>query len=292
MKKFSICLGLFIILVCVFSFANAQNTTITIDVNGVTLEMVKITGATYKRANQLGDTMFHHQPTTIINNNMNNGSSIIILSDYYIGKFEVTQDLYEAVMGKNKNNSYYPYNFNSNKAARDEVAKEGPAKRFPVDRISWQDAQTFIDSINSQTGLHFRLPTEAEWEYAASGGTFKYKYSGSDTLENVAWAWENGRQRSHAVGLLQPNEFGLYDMSGNVAEWCSDWFSSYYYKSNSVYRDPQGPKTGHLKILKGGSWGIPNNSSAEYLTRIGSQLNSNFDTGFRLVLDEYYINKR
>lgn len=271
-----------------FLHIKAQNTTITIDVNGVLLEMVEIKGATYKRVNQLGDTMFHHQPTTIIiNGTTENGSSTIILSDYYIGKYEVTQDLYEAVMGKNKNHSYYPYNFSSNKAARDVVAKEGPAKRFPVDCISWQDAQTFVDSINALTGLHFRLPTEAEWEYAASGGTFKYRYSGSDTLENVAWGWENGSQRSHAVGLLQPNEFGLYDMSGNVAEWCSDWFSSYYYRNNGVYRNPKGPKTGQLKILKGGSWGIPNDNSAEYLTRIGSQLNSNFDTGFRLVLDEY-----
>ena len=166
------------------------------------------------------------------------------------------------------------------------VNDEGPFLRYPVDRVTWKEAQRFVDSLNAITGLRFRLPTEAEWEYAASGGEFEYKYSGGDNYMDVAWGWDNGMARSHVVGLLQPNKFGLYDMSGNVREWCSDWFSPYYYKPNVTYKNPKGPSKGTLKILKGGSWSSEMERTMEYFMRAGCDTSlTALDMGFRIVLD-------
>ena len=267
----------------------SQNGTLTITVRGVRFDMVKIEGATYQKPNYYGDTMNrlnYHVPKPVKYANSMNGYSTIVLSSYYIGKYEVTQDLYQAVLGKESNNSYYPYNYNSNARSWKMVKDEGPFLRYPVDRVTWKEAQRFVDSLNAITGLRFRLPTEAEWEYAASGGEFGYKYSGSDDYTEVAWGWDNGMARSHVVGLLQPNKFGLYDMSGNVREWCSDWFSPYYYKPNKTYKNPKGPAKGSLKILKGGSWGSEMVRTLEYFTRAGCDTSlTALDMGFRIVLD-------
>ena len=103
---------------------------------------------------------------------------------------------------------------------------------------------------------------------------------------DVAWGWDNGMARSHVVGLLQPNKFGLYDMSGNVREWCSDWFSPYYYKPNVTYKNPKGPSKGTLKILKGGSWSSEMERTMEYFMRAGCDTSlTALDMGFRIVLD-------
>ena len=166
----------------------------------------------------------------------------VTLSDYYIGKFEVTQGVWKAVMGYNP--SYFQKGDN-----------------YPVEQVSWNDIQDFLTKLNQLTGKKYALPTEAQWEYAARGGNKSkgYKYSGSNDIENVAWYWYNSSTSSSSrspqpVGSKQPNELGLYDMSGNVWEWCSDWYGSDYY-SNSPSTDPAGPETGSDRVLRGGSWG-------------------------------------
>ena len=158
--------------------------------------------------------------------------SIEKLSSYYICKYEVTQALWRAVMGSNPSYS--------------------KGDNLPVERVSWDDCQTFIKRLNSYTGRDFRLPTEAEWEFAARGGNYSrhYKYSGSNNLDDVAWHGDNS-DRTHPVGTKRPNELGLYDMSGNVFEWCSDWYGTY---SSYSQTDPTGPDSGSYCINRGGAF--------------------------------------
>ena len=156
----------------------------------------------------------------------------VTLDNFKIGKYEVTQAEWKAVLGYNP--SYFQ------------------GDHLPVEWVSWNDIQTFIRKLNILTGKHFRLPTEAEWEYASRGGnkSQNYKYSGSHTLENVAWYKDNSEE-THEVGTKSPNELGIYDMSGNVYEWCNDWYGQY---SNSELTNPQGPTSGSSHLLRGGSW--------------------------------------
>ncbi len=158
----------------------------------------------------------------------------VTLSSYRIGKYEVTQDLWEAVMGSNP--SYFK------------------GARRPVEQISWDDCQTFINKLNELTGQNFRLPTEAEWEFAARGGNSSrgYKYSGSNSIDAVAWYEKNGGDQPHDVGTKSPNELGVYDMSGNVWEWCSEWYGEY---SSASQTNPKGPVGGSHRVSRGGSWG-------------------------------------
>ena len=124
---------------------------------------------------------------------------------------------------------------------------------YPAYRISYDDVLSFISKLNSLTGRTFRMPTEAEWEYAARGGNKSkgYRYSGGNTLDNVGWYWDNSDQTTHLVAQKAANELGLYDMSGNVWEWCSDWYDDY---SSSPQTNPTGPSTGSIRVLRGGSW--------------------------------------
>ena len=160
----------------------------------------------------------------------------VTLSDYYIGKYEVTQTQWESIMGSNPSGNW---NTNSN--------------NNPVDNVSWDDIQEFITKLNAQTGKRFRLPTEAEWEYAARGGNQSkgYKYSGSNNVGDVAWYADNSGNKTHPVGQKSPNELGIYDMSGNVWEWCQDWYGDY---SSESQTNPTGPSSGFLRVLRGGSW--------------------------------------
>ena len=155
------------------------------------------------------------------------------LSGYYIGKYEVTQALWESVMGTN------PSRFKG--------------ADLPVENVSWNDVQEFISKLNAKTGKEYRLPTEAEWEYAARGGkkSLGYKYSGSDDVGTVAWYSGNSDSEMHPVGMKRPNELGIYDMSGNVWEWCSDWYGDY---SAGFQSNPKGPSSGSARVLRGGSW--------------------------------------
>ena len=165
------------------------------------------------------------------------------LDSFWIGQYPVTQVLLEEVMGKNP--SYFKGNTR------------------PIERVSWEDTQIFLQKLNKRLGLEgeksYRLPTEAEWEYAARGGRYSqgYTYAGSEQLNQVGWYWENGQYETHSVGLLLPNELGIFDMSGNVREWCQDWFDENYYEkchAKGVVKNPKGPESGRRRVLRGGCW--------------------------------------
>lgn len=200
-------------------------------VNGVSFRMVAIEGGTFTMGASEQDSNAYDWEKPVHQ---------VSLDGFSIGETEVTQELWQAVMGSN------PSYFTGNK--------------LPVENVSWNDCQTFITKLNQLTGQNFRLPTEAEWEFAARGGNQSqgYKYAGSNTIDDVAWYWDNSSE-THEVGTKQANELGLYDMSGNVWEWCQDWYSSSYY-SESVVNNPQGPSTGSSRVYRGGSW----NFSARY----------------------------
>ena len=158
----------------------------------------------------------------------------VTLSSFSIGKYEVTQEEWQAVMGSN------PSKFKG-------------VKR-PVENVTWNDCQEFVQKLNAMTGRQYRLPTEAEWEYAARGGNNSrgYKYAGSNSIGSVAWYDGNSNNQTHPVGQKFPNELGLYDMSGNVDEWCSDWYGYY---SSSSQTNPKGATSGSWRVYRGGSWG-------------------------------------
>jgi formylglycine-generating enzyme required for sulfatase activity len=172
----------------------------------------------------------------------------VTLSDFYIGKYEVTQKLWAEIMGDN------PAQF-----------KNGD--NYPVERVSWDDVQTFLSKLNQKyPNRNYRLPTEAEWEYAARGGGNEVLFgNGKSTLDpkEANYYGKEGskpysvageyRQKTTPVGSFVPNTLGLYDMSGNVCEWCSDWYDSDYYK-NSPATNPQGPTSDSRRVMRGGSW--------------------------------------
>jgi len=159
----------------------------------------------------------------------------VTVSSFYIGKYEVTQAQWKAVMGSDKDSSTFKGDY------------------LPVEQVRWDEAQEFIGKLNAQTGKQYRLPTEAEWEFAARGGVGSegFKYSGSDAVDDVAWYGKS--KGSYIVGSKQANERGLYDMSGNVWEWCNDWYDKDYYK-NSPSTNPKGPVSGSFRVIRGGSW--------------------------------------
>ena len=187
----------------------------------------------------------------------------VTLSDYYIGRYEVTQKEWQAVMGDNPSKFY--------------------GDNLPVDYVSWNDCQDFINKLNQLTGLKFRLPTEAEWEFAARGGKQSkgYKYSGSDNAKNIAWYEKNSGSKPHQVGTKEPNELGIYDMSGNVGEWCGDWYGRY---SSSAQTNPTGPSSGSGRVLRGGSWGSRAGYCRVSFRYYGCPSNRYINSGFRVVL--------
>lgn len=156
------------------------------------------------------------------------------LSSFYMQKTEVTQELWQEVMGSNPSS--------------DKAWKENP-----VTNLSWDDCQQFIKKLNAVTGKKYRLPTEAEWEYAARGGklTRGYKYAGSNELDEIAWHAGNSNGKVHPVAEKKPNELGLYDMSGNIYEWCADWEGDYRLKAQ---KNPKGPENGDERVCRGCGW--------------------------------------
>ena len=186
----------------------------------------------------------------------------VTLSDYYIGKYEVRQSEWEAVMGSN------PSRFKG--------------EDLPVEQVSWSDCHEFIGRLNALTGLSFKLPTEAQWEYAARGGRLSksYKYSGSNNLGEVGWYGSNSGNCTHRVGEKQPNELGLYDMSGNVWEWCEDWYGGY---SVTSQRDPSGATSGSRRVNRGGCWiNVARSCRVSYRNYIMPDDRGDY-LGFRLV---------
>ncbi len=197
----------------------------TITVKGVSFDMIMVEGGTFTMgatSEQGDDADSNEKPT-----------HQVTVFDYYIGETEVTEALWQAVMGSN------PSSFKRS--------------NNPVEFVFWNDCQKFIRKLNSLTGRTFRLPTEAEWEFAARGGNESkgYKYSGSNSIDNVAWYDGNSSSKPHAVKTKSPNELGIYDMSGNVYEWCQDWYGSY---SSNAQTNPKGPSNGSDRVLRGGSW--------------------------------------
>ena len=232
-----------------------QKEKIPFSVNGVEFKMVFVEGGTFTMgatSEQGSDADDDEKPT-----------HRVTLSDYYIGETEVTQALWQAVMGNNP--SYFK------------------GDNLPVENVSHNDVKEFILKLNQKTGKTFRLPTEAEWEYAARGGKKSkgYKYSGSDNIDDVAWYSENSDDKTHPVKTKRPNELGIYDMSGNVWEWSSDWYGGY---SSNAQTNPQGPSSGSARVIRGGSW----YSNARYC-RASNRYNGNLSNliinlGFRLAL--------
>mgnify|MGYP002769006573 FL=1 len=198
--------------------------------DGISIEMVKVEagtfmmGATSEMKDSYDDPDSDEKPV----------HQVTLTNDYYMGKYEVTQALWQAVMGSN------PSNFKGD--------------NLPVETVSWNDCQEFISKLNSLTGRKFRLSTEAEWEYAARGGkkSRSYQYSGSSNISDVVWYKDNSANKTHPVGTKQANELGIYDMSGNVYEWCSDWYGSY---SSFSQTNPTGSYSGAFRVLRGGGWG-------------------------------------
>lgn len=197
----------------------------TFTVNGVKFTMVPVEGGTFTMgatSEQGSDAFDNEKP-----------AHQVTLSDYYIGQTEVTQALWEAVMGSNPS------------------CHKGD--NLPVEQVSWDDCQVFIQKLNQLTGKQFRLSTEAEWEYAARGGRKSrgYKYAGGNNIGSVAWYCDNSGTGTHPVAAKQANELGVYDMSGNVWEWCSDRYGDYQSSSQS---DPQGPSSGSVRVGRGGCY--------------------------------------
>lgn len=226
----------------------------TFTVGGVSFKMIRVEGGSFMMGSPDNDSGAY---------DFEKPQHRVTLSDYYIGETQVTQALWKAVMGDN------PSRFKGDS--------------LPVESVSWIDCQDFIKQLNQKTGKTFRLPTEAEWEYAARGGRKSqgFKYAGSNNLNDVAWYGENDGLKTHPVKQKSPNELGLHDMSGNVLEWCQDWYGGY---GGSVQTNPTGPSSGSGRVLRGGCWGI----DSEFC-RVASR-NSNSPTGrynvigFRLAL--------
>lgn len=199
---------------------------LVITVGNVSFTMVKVEGGTFRMGatKEQGDDAYSNEIP----------AHQVTLSSYYIGETEVTQALWEAVMGRN------PSHFKGNNR--------------PVEQVSWDDCQIFIQKLNQKTGRKFRLPTEAEWEFAARGGkkSRSYKYSGSKTIDDVAWYTETTNDEgTRDVKTKKPNELGLYDMSGNIREWVQNWHGEY---SRSSQTNPMGPSSGNLRTTRGGDW--------------------------------------
>ncbi|MEZ4827061.1 MAG: SUMF1/EgtB/PvdO family nonheme iron enzyme [Bacteroidia bacterium] len=180
----------------------------------------------------------------------------VALDGFYIGRFPVTQALWKAVMGSDPEELSFPHLLR------------------PVEGVSWEDCQEFIKKLNHETGKTYRLPTEAEWEYAARGGKYSqgFTYAGSNNLFEVGWYDDNSQEITQPVGLKRPNELGIFDMSGNVDEWCQDWYGSDYYTQcakQKIIHNPKGPKSGEYRVVRGGSWYID-----DYNCRVAYRLNA------------------
>lgn len=248
--------------------ANAAG-NLTFTVKGVKFTMVKVEAGAFQMGSN--DGLDRGKPV----------HRVTISKDYYMGQTEVTQALWKAVMGDNPS--------------------EFKGDNLPVEKVSWDDCQRFITKLNSLTGAKFRLPTEAEWEFAARGGNKSrgYKYSGSNTNDRVAWYYENSgdsrlddstrkydklisnKCRTHPVGTKSANELGIYDMSGNVWEWCYDWYGDY---SSTAQTDPTGPTSGSFRVNRGGSW-FNDAASCRVANRNRSTpSNRSSSLGFRLAL--------
>ena len=235
---------------------NSDNISIPVK-DGISIDMVRVEAGTFT----MGATPEMKNPY----NEEKPAHKVTLTNDYYIGKYEVTQAIWKTVIGKN------PSRFKGD--------------NLPVENVSWDDCQKFLRKLNRITGKKFRLPTEAEWEYAARGGKKSrgYQYSGSNNLSDVAWYGDNSGYTTHPVGVKQANELGIYDMAGNVGEWCQDGYRFYTIFSQT---NPTGANNESGSMCRGGRW-------TEYAGYCRSSFRydyshdfSNYNLGLRLVLSE------
>lgn len=205
---------------------DGSTTGVSYTIGGAKFTMIEIPGGTFTMggtAEQFDEAGTNEFP---IHN--------VTLDTYWIGQTEVTQELWTMIMGNGNNPSGFS------------------GANLPVENVSWNDCQEFISRLNALTGLTFRLPTEAEWEYASRGGqSCGCKYAGSNNINDVAWYKDNSSNMSHPVATKQPNELGLYDMCGNVFEWCQDCYGDY---SADTQTNPTGTESGQRRVGRGGSW--------------------------------------
>ena len=224
-------------------------------VNGVSFDMVFVKGGIFTMgctSSDDKDCLEDEKPTQ--SNSLN---------DYYIGKYEVTQSLWEAVMNSNPSN--------------------WKGENLPVEQVNWEECQSFIRKLNQLTCQNFRLPTEAEWEYAARGGnkSCEYLYSGDNNIKNVAWYTDNSRNTTHPVGKKTPNELGLYDMSGNVFEWCQDTWYNY----SSLHNNQTDTDMSNYRVIRGGCFAVYAWLCKVWYRSYYDQDEHSNDIGFRLVLE-------
>ena len=225
--------------------------------DGLSIDMVLVQAGTFTmgKISEMQDSWIDESPA----------HQVTLTNNYYIGKYEVTQQLWKAVIGDN------PSHFKGD--------------NLPVECVNWYDCQDFISKLNDITGRKFRLPTEAEWEYAARGGqkSMGYIYSGSNNLNEVAWYRDNSDNNTHPIGLKQANELGIYDMSGNVWEWCQDIYGGY---GSSPQTNPTGATTGTGHVSRGGSW-LNESDECRLYYHDGSDPNiTSSYQGLRLVLSK------
>ena len=297
-KRWLILIGIIIVIVLVAALAvvfinskdksaesiNYENITITVPGTDISFKMIKVEGGTFKMGAQSTDPNGENYDIKAIV--WEQPVHSVTLDDYYIGETEVTQELWEAVMGttieqqRQKAEEYWD----------SDCYLYGQGSTYPMYWISWDDCQEFIKKLNEKTGKDFCLPTEAEWEYAARGGNKSrgYKYAGSNTIGDVAWyktnAYDVGESSpaygTHPICTKSPNELGLYDMSGNVYEWCIDCYEEYLSSSQT---NPTGSTSGSNRVRRGGSW-----SDYARFCRVSYRFNGGpdgrNDSGFRLAL--------
>ena len=240
----------------------SDDLSFTVTGNGktVTFKMIRVSPGTF----QMGSSDGYSDEKPV--------HSVTLTKAYYMGQTEVTQALWQAVMG------YKPTNGGSQWSSQ-----YGLGNDYPAYYISYTDCEEFITKLNAMTGKKFRMPTEAEWEFAARGGKKSkgYTYAGSNTISDVAWYSAISGSETHPVGGKQANELGLYDMSGNVWEWCADWYGSY---SSGAQTNPTGPTTGSDRVIRGGGW-YDDATNCRTAYRDGDSPGSRGDdVGFRLAL--------
>ncbi len=226
------------------------------EASAVNMEFVLVKGGCYQMGDSFGDGYADERPV-----------HEVCVNDFFMGKYDVTQGQWKELMGDN------PSEFNL------------CGDNCPVENISWNDTQGFIEKLKQRIGKNYRLPTEAEWEYAARSGGKKERWAGTNSeseLGEYAWFDANSGDKTHPVGKKKPNGLGLYDMSGNVWEWCQDLYHENYYK-NSPKNNPSGPDSGTNRVLRGGSWfnGAGYTRTEKRLSIIPDYRDSN--DGFRLV---------
>jgi len=239
-------------LLCIIGYKAAAQTEIFILAEGVTLEMVLVEGGSFMMGSNEG-------------NRDNRPAHGVYLDYFFIGKFELTQEQWTAIMG------YNPSQF--------------ACMKCPVNDMSWEQLQDFLQKLSERTGRKFRLPTEAEWEYAAQGGkkTQGFLYSGSNDLAEVGWLKFNGNDRQHEVGQLKPNELGLYDMNGNAWELCEDWYDPKFY-TRSEAKNPVNTKPAKYRVSRGASWMSPSKYCFRWARNNDHPHHRRGNGGFRVVM--------